>query len=159
MSDITITVDDIQYRIPPQGQAVRDTNGEGCDGGIELDTSLEVSMIGAKFIESFATTYDYSNGKIGFGVNVNAFNGTTIVDMLPPIENTTDDMDDTDVTDVTDVEDSEPATNTANTTEPTNRTDSDKADVINVEVWQNIPLDCAIKQTFEYAILTCPDKH
>ena len=43
-----------------------------------LEEQLSVTMIGQKFLESFVTSYDYTNGSIEFGLNVHAHLGSTL---------------------------------------------------------------------------------
>ena len=78
MQDIVFVIDNIVYVVPPKGQTA--VEGEAkCRPAIYFEEQLTVTMLGQKFLETFVTSYDYTNGQIEFGLNVHAHLGSTLV--------------------------------------------------------------------------------
>lgn len=80
LSPLTIKLSDYNYVIPPQGYLLDSYGGHTCAIAVSyvLD-SYNMYILGDPFIRSFYTTFDYGNNKIMLAVNVNAPEGTMIL--------------------------------------------------------------------------------
>ena len=84
MSGIVITLDGVNYSLPPEA-IVRDLEVNDkpmCRLGIALrpvnDNLSKIIFLGDPFLQNFAMEISYTSDEISFGLNKNALNGTSI---------------------------------------------------------------------------------
>ena len=81
MLNLTIQIDKVYYILPPVSLTETDFN---CRMLVEYDQSLgELTMIGVPFFENFVTVYEYENGRVQLGLNLDAHEGAAIDAVTP----------------------------------------------------------------------------
>ena len=79
MHNFEFSIDGTKYVIPPEGYSESDSSqGYACMIWISLRHEVETIELGTVFLQNFVTSYDYRSGKVNFGLNVNAPEGTKI---------------------------------------------------------------------------------
>ena len=85
MQNISIQIDDILYTVPPISYAPESAFDPGrCTPNIEFQESSPVNLLGYPFFENFVTTFNYTHGSMGFGLNINAPAGAGVRDITKP---------------------------------------------------------------------------
>ena len=81
MKNLTIQIDSVYYILPPVSLTQTDFN---CKLLVEYDQTLgELTMIGLPFLENFVTVFEYENGRVQLGLNVDARVGAAIDAVTP----------------------------------------------------------------------------
>ena len=70
MKNVSVQIDDILYTVPPLSYAPEQMQNPGyCAPNIVFQESSPVNLVGYPFFENFVTTFNYTHGKMGFGLN------------------------------------------------------------------------------------------
>lgn len=70
MRHMDFRLDGITYIVPPDRQTIEIGNKK-CQPGIFLSEAQTTTAFGQTFMENFVTSYDYENGQVKLGVNLN----------------------------------------------------------------------------------------
>ena len=77
MHNMTIQIEKVAYTIPAESFA--ETSDSTCKVLIEYNESLgDMIYVGLPFFENFVAAYEYTKGRVKFGLNVNAYEGAAI---------------------------------------------------------------------------------
>jgi len=76
---LTIRLSNMSYIIPPTGYLINGYGPHACAIAVSyISDSYNMYILGAPFVRSFYTSFDYESNQVMLAVNVNAPNGTTI---------------------------------------------------------------------------------